>query len=158
MKPVGGYRRYAIDGLLRPYSALPNWLTQRAVPGDDAPCAGTDLDSGRPQPDYRLEKRLGQFSATTPKASLVRWGSYFSHEEKLSLYTDCWRDRFSQTDTADLIAGAYDEAHASSLLDRTLYADHATYLSGDLLPENRPNDRPLTPWKPVRLFLTVVMG
>ena len=131
---LAGYRRYAIDGLLRPYSALPNWLTQSAVPA---------MMRHVPEPSWIPEdrnpitglKRLGQFSATTPKASLVRWGSYFSHEEKLSLYTDCWRDRFSQTDTADWIAGAYDEAHASNLLDRTLYADHVTYLSGDLLPK-----------------------
>jgi asparagine synthase (glutamine-hydrolysing) len=131
---LAGYRRYAIDGLLRPYSALPNWLTQRAVPA---------MMRFVPEPSWIPEdrnaitglKRLGQFSATTPKASLIRWGSYFSHEEKLSLYTDCWRDRFSQTDTADWIAGAYDEAHASSLLDRTLHADHVTYLSGDLLPK-----------------------
>ncbi len=129
---LAGYRRYAIDSFLRPYSALPTWLTQRAVPA---------MMRFVPEPTWIPEdrnavtglKRLGQFSATTPKASLVRWGSYFSHEEKLSLYADCWRDKFSQTDTADWIAGAYDEAHATSLLDRTLYADHVTYLSGDLL-------------------------
>jgi asparagine synthase (glutamine-hydrolysing) len=131
---LAGYRRYAIDGFLRPYSALPNWLTQSVVPA---------MMRFVPEPSWIPEdrnaitglKRLGQFSATTPKASLVRWGSYFSHEEKLSLYTDSWRDRFAQTDTADWIAGAYDEAHASSLLDRTLHADHVTYLSGDLLPK-----------------------
>lgn len=131
---LAGYRRYAFDGLLRPYSALPDWLTQRAVPA---------MMRHVPEPTWIPEdrnpitglKRLRQFSATTPKASLVRWGSYFSHEEKLSLYTDCWRDKFSHTDTADWIAAAYDEAHASNSLDRTLYADHVTYLSGDLLPK-----------------------
>jgi asparagine synthase (glutamine-hydrolysing) len=131
---LAGYRRYAIDGLLRPYSALPSWVTQRAVPA---------MMRFVPEPTWIPEdrnpvtglKRLGQFSATTPKASMVRWGSYFSHEEKLSLYTDCWREKFLQTDTADWIAAAYDEGHASSLLDRTLYADHVTYLSGDLLPK-----------------------
>ena len=131
---LAGYRRYAIDGLLRPYSALPTWLTQRAVPA---------VMRLVPEPAWIPEdrnaitglKRLGQFSATTPKASLVRWGSYFSHEEKLSLYTDRWREKFFRTDTADWIAGAFDEAHASSLLDRTLHADHVTYLSGDLLPK-----------------------
>src|SRR4029434_10481520 len=105
---------------LRRYSALPKWLTQRAVP------AVMDLV---PEPTWIPEdrnpitglERLGQFSATTPKASLVRWGSYFSHEEKLSLYADYWRDKFLHTDTADWVAAAYDEAHASSLLDRTLY-------------------------------------
>jgi asparagine synthase (glutamine-hydrolysing) len=131
---LAGYRRYAIDGLLRPYSALPSWLTQRAVPA---------LMRYVPEPSWIPEdrnaitglKRLGQFSATTPKASLVRWGSYFSHEEKLELYTDCWRDKLSEVDTADWIAGAYDEACASSMLDRTLHADHVTYLSGDLMPK-----------------------
>jgi asparagine synthase (glutamine-hydrolysing) len=131
---LAGYRRYAIDGLLRPYSALPGWLTQRAVPA---------MMRYVPEPSWIPEdrnaitglKRLGQFSATTPKASLVRWGSYFTHDDKLSLYTDCWRDQFSHIDTADWIANAYDEACASSLLDRTLYADHVTYLSGDLLPK-----------------------
>ncbi len=131
---LAGYRRYAVDGLLRRYSALPSWVTQRAVPA---------MMRFVPEPSWIPEdrnpitglKRLGQFSATTPKASLVRWGSYFTHEEKLSLYTACWREKFSRTDTADWIAGAYDEAHASSLLDRTLYADHVSYLSGDLLPK-----------------------
>jgi asparagine synthase (glutamine-hydrolysing) len=131
---LAGYRRYAIDGLLRPYSALPAWVTQRAVPA---------MMRHVPEPTWIPEdrnpvtglKRLGQFSRTSPKASLVRWGSYFSQEEKLSLYTECLRDRFLQTDSADWLAAAYDEAHASSLLDRTLYVDHVTYLSGDLLPK-----------------------
>jgi asparagine synthase (glutamine-hydrolysing) len=131
---LGGYRRYAMDGLLRPYSALPAWLTQRAIPA---------MMRLVPEPSWIPEdrnvitglKRLGQFSATTPKASLVRWGSYFSHEEKLSLYTDHWCDTFANVDTSDWIAGAYDEANASSPLERTLYADHVTYLSGDLLPK-----------------------
>ena len=131
---LAGYRRYAIDGLLRPYSALPNWITQSAMPA---------VMRYVPEPSWIPEdrnpitglKRLGQFSATTPKASLVRWGSYFSQEEKLSLYAGSWRDRFAQEDTADWIAQAYDEAHAQDLLDRTLHADHVTYLSGDLLPK-----------------------
>jgi asparagine synthase (glutamine-hydrolysing) len=80
-------------------------------------------------------KRLGQFSAVTPKASLVRWGSYFSHEDKLALYADRWRGELAAIQTADWIAAAYDEARASSRLDRTLHADHVTYLAGDLLPK-----------------------
>ncbi len=131
---LAGYRRYALDGLLKPYTALPSWITQGAVPA---------MMRCVPEPSWIPEdrnpitglKRLGQFSATTPKASLVRWGSYFTHDDKLALYTDRWRDEFAQIDTADWIARAYDEAHASSLLDRTLYADHLTYLSGDLLPK-----------------------
>ena len=131
---LAGYRRYAVDGLLRPYAALPAWITQRAVP------AATAI---LPEPAWIPEdrnlitglKRLGQFSSTTPKASLVRWGSYFTHNQKLALYTENWRDRFAAVDTADWIAAAYDEAQASTFLDRTLHADHVAYLAGDLLPK-----------------------
>lgn len=131
---LAGYQRYALDGLLRPYAALPPWLTQRAIP---------TLTALLPDPAWLPEdrnplaglKRLGQFCAVTDKASLVRWGSYFSHGEKLSLYQDRWREDFSGVDTAEWIASAYDEAQAESRLDRTLHADHVTYLSGDLLPK-----------------------
>jgi asparagine synthase (glutamine-hydrolysing) len=131
---LAGYRRYAIDSLLRPYAALPGWITQGAVPA---------VMRYLPEPSWIPEdrnpitglKRLGQFSAITPKASLVRWGSYFSHDDKLALYSNRWRDELAGTDTSDWIAAAYDQAHASSQLDRTIYADHVTYLSGDLLPK-----------------------
>ena len=131
---LAGYTRYALDGWLRPYAALPAWFTQRAVPA---------FARWLPEPGWLPEdrnpmtglKRLGQFSAITPKASLVRWGSYFSHADKLALYTDRWRDELARVQTADWIAAAYDQARAASLLDRTLYADHVTYLAGDLLPK-----------------------
>ncbi|MGE4095373.1 MAG: asparagine synthase (glutamine-hydrolyzing) [Candidatus Binatia bacterium] len=131
---LAGYSRYAFDKFFRFYSVLPVWFTQRLVPS---------LTGWLPEPTWLPEdrnpvsglKRLGQVSATTPKASLVRWGSYFPHEEKLALYTDRWRDEFSGVDTAEWVAAAYDEACAMNLLDRTLYADHVTYLAGDLLPK-----------------------
>src|SRR5206468_6417205 len=80
-------------------------------------------------------KRLGQFSAVTHKASLARWGSYFSDAQKWALYTDEWREAIGSVASAGWIAAAYDQARASSPLDRTLYADHVTYLAGDLLPK-----------------------
>lgn len=131
---LAGYRRYALDGLLQPYAMLPSAITQRAVPALTAllPDAGWMPEDRNPITGI---KRLGQFSAVTPKASLVRWGSYFSHNEKLGLYSDRWRDTFANVNTAEWIAGAYDEALAADRLDRTLYADHVTYLAGDLLPK-----------------------
>ena len=131
---LAGYRRYVLDGWLRPYAALPNWVTQRMVPAAAALI---------PEPWWLPEdrnpitgfKRLGQFSAVTHKASLVRWGSYFSHAEKLALYKPDWHAELARNDSAEWIARAYDGARASSLLDRTLAADHATYLAGDLLPK-----------------------
>lgn len=131
---LAGYRRYALDGLLRPYASLPAWITRRAVP---ATIGWLPDPAWIPEDRSPLTglKRLAQWSATTPKASLVRWGSYFSHDDKLALYADCWRDALANVDTADLIAAAYDEARAASHLDRTLHADHVTYLAGDLLPK-----------------------
>lgn len=132
---VAGYRRYALDGLMQPYAGLPSWLTQRVVPS---------IADHIPEPAWIPEdrnpitglKRLGQFSATTPKASLVRWGSYFTHDDKLALYTDRWREELSVTYTADWIANAYDQAVANTLLDATLRADQVTYLAGDLLQKS----------------------
>ena len=92
------------------------------------------MDSGRPKSNY-WAKKAGAVFRHDAESFINRLGLVLFTSRKLSLYTDCWRDRFLHTDTADWIAGAYDEAHASSLLDRTLYADHVTYLSGDLLPK-----------------------
>ncbi len=131
---LAGYLRYSLDGRLRLYAALPTWLTRRAVP---AAAAWLPEPAWVPEDMNLLTglKRLGQFSAVTPKASLVRWGSYFGHREKTDLYSDRWRDELSGVETAALVAARYDEAHASTVLDRTLYADHVTYLAGDLLPK-----------------------
>ena len=131
---MAGYRRYALDRLLKPYANLPDWITQKAFP------AGV---SYLPEPGWIPEdrnpltglKRLGQFSSTTEKASLVRWGSYFNHEDKLAIYHDNWREELSGEYTENLLAMAYDQANADSFLDRTLYTDQVTYLSGDLLPK-----------------------
>lgn len=131
---LAGYRRYVLDGWLRPYAAMPTWFTQQLVPA-----AAARL----PEPWWLPEdsnpitgiKRLSQFSAVSHKASLVRWGSYFNHAEKMELYTPAWRNVLADTNTVDVISRAFDSAHASSLLDRTLNADHITYLAGDLLPK-----------------------
>ncbi|MFH1636403.1 MAG: asparagine synthase (glutamine-hydrolyzing), partial [Chloroflexota bacterium] len=131
---LAGYRRYALDRFMRPYAALPTWFTQHAVP------AMTRL---LPEPSWLPEdrnpitglKRLGHFSAVTHKASLVRWGSYFTHHDKMDLYTDKWRELFRNEKTENWIAAAYNQAQAANLLDSTLYADHVTYLAGDLLPK-----------------------
>ena len=133
-KSLAGYRRYAIDKLMRPYAALPGWLTQRFVPS---------LVANLPEPAWMPEdrnlvtglKRLGQFSSVSQKASLIRWGSYFSHEAKLSLYTDRLRESLVKTRTVTWLVKAYEQALAENLLDRTLHTDHVTYLAGDLLPK-----------------------
>ncbi len=131
---LAGYWRYVLDGLLKPYSLLPVWFAQRFMH-----CLTRLIpDMGEIPEDRNLLaglKRLDQFAAISPKASIIRWGSYFSQKDKMVLYTDRWRDEFTSVETADWIAAAYDEAQAKCRLDRTLYADHVTYLAGDLLPK-----------------------
>lgn len=131
---LAGYRRYALDAKLQAYAAIPGWLTQRLVPA---------IVSWLPEPASVPEdrnpitglKRLKQAYATTSKASIIRWGSYFTHEDKLALYTNGWHRDITHIETADWIGERFDAAKASGLLDRTLYADQVTYLSGDLLPK-----------------------
>ncbi|WP_129633113.1 asparagine synthase (glutamine-hydrolyzing) [Candidatus Oscillochloris fontis] len=131
---LAGYRRYVLDGWLRPYTLLPHVVTQRLVPSLAALIPEIWWLPEDRNPITGI-KRLGQFAAVSHKASLVRWGSYFSQREKLGLYTEQWRDQLASIDTADWLAVAYDQARARSLLDRTLAADHVTYLAGDLLPK-----------------------
>ena len=131
---LAGYSRYVLDRLLQPYLALPAWLTQRVVPAflDVLPEPANLPEDRNP---FTGLKRLAQVASETPKASLVRWGSYFSHSQKMALYTDRWRDELQDIKTADLVAAFHDTAAATSSLDRTLSADHETYLQGDLLPK-----------------------
>jgi len=131
---LAGYPRYGLDGILAPYAWLPKALTTRAMPWLAEQLAQSGLKSS----DHRwiaALRRLERFARTSPKASLVRWGSYFNHEDKLALYSPEMSDRFQFEDTAELLAEFYDQANAHSRLDRTLYADHQTYLAGDLLPK-----------------------
>ena len=131
---LAGYQRYALDSKLRFYASMPAWLTQRFVP---AALSWLPEPSSLPEDRNPMTglKRLGQASATSHKASIIRWGSYFTHENKLKMYTNGWHQDITHIDTADWITERFDDANASSLLDRTLYADQVTYLSGDLLPK-----------------------
>lgn len=124
-----GYQRYWLDRLAAPYAALPDFLTQRVVPA----LAGLIPTSGdKPiETDWAAGlKRLAQVAAIDPRASLVRWGSYFSPQAA----RDLWRpDLLPDADPVALTARAFDTARADTFLDRTLAADWETYLAGDLL-------------------------
>jgi len=131
---LAGYQRYAVGPLFERWMALPTWITDGIVGN----LARLIPESGTTPEDRSVltgVKRLRQASRSNPKASILRWGSYFSHEDKLSLYADRWRDELSAVRTDEWIAAAYDAAAACSPLDRTLAADHVTYLAGDLLPK-----------------------
>jgi asparagine synthase (glutamine-hydrolysing) len=78
-------------------------------------------------------KRLEQLPQADERASLLRWGSYFSPQWKQRL----WRQDFLQTLNVNAaqhtLVTQFEAAPAGSFLDRTLYTDVTTYLPGDLL-------------------------
>ncbi len=127
-----GYSRYWLDPLANHYLKLPYWIIRGVVPGlahflperADQP-AGMSLVNGI--------KRLRQLPDIDRRASILRWGSYFTPAAKNTL----WRENLPSTtvilDAEAYLAQHFDEAHALSYLDRTLYTDVTTYLPGDLL-------------------------
>ncbi|MFZ5426617.1 MAG: asparagine synthase (glutamine-hydrolyzing) [Thermodesulfobacteriota bacterium] len=124
-----GYQRYWMDPLAELYCALPDLVTGRIVPA---------LLKALPEPkDIPIEKnpvaglkRLSQVAALSPRASILRWGSYFSPKAASEL----WRpDVRPYADPVLALSRAFDNAKASTFLDRTLAADLSTYLPGDLL-------------------------
>ncbi len=127
-----GYTRYWLDRLVGPYAALPRWITQKLTPA---------LVDRLPEPrQAAIEsnwvlglKRLAQVARTSPKASILRWGSYFDEPLKSRLYRPELAARLAAEDSAEVLAADFDAARAESFLDRTLAVDLAHYLCGDIL-------------------------
>jgi asparagine synthase (glutamine-hydrolysing) len=129
-----GYVRYGLDAYANAYGRLPPALTQDLVPA-----LLSLLPNALDRPGERNWgaglRRLAQAVRTTPKANVLRWGSYFSDPMKARL----WRPdvaaafRGTRAGTAEWLSDIFDQAAATSALDRTLYADTRAYLPGDLL-------------------------
>jgi asparagine synthase (glutamine-hydrolysing) len=122
-----GYQRYWLDPWATRYSLLPGWITTGLIPRmtrwlpdkSDRP-AGGSLINGL--------KRLEQITKIDPRASILRWGSYFSPEMKQTL----WREpRIDQAES--YLVGTFDHAPAKNFMDQTLSTDIHSYLPGDLL-------------------------
>ena len=129
---LAGYPRYWLDRYVRPYAALPHWLTQRLAPA---------LLDFLPEPEQTVIeanwvlglKRLAQVARISPRASILRWGSYFDEAMKSQLYSPELKTRLEGIDTAELLTADFDDARAESFLDRTLSVDLRNYLCGDIL-------------------------
>jgi asparagine synthase (glutamine-hydrolysing) len=124
-----GYQRYWLDPIANTYLRAPQFLTRDLIPSvasflpdnSDRP-VGQSLVNGL--------KRLHQLPEIDARASILRWGSYFSPRQRARL----WKKEFSfKADNAQsLLAETFDSAEGS-FLDKTLYTDLHTYLPGDLL-------------------------
>jgi asparagine synthase (glutamine-hydrolysing) len=129
---LAGYVRYWLDPWANAYLKLPRGLTRGLLPSlmrflpdrSDLP-VGHSLLNGL--------KRLGQLSEIDPRASILRWGSYFSPTQRRALWrNELWDETWAH-DAEDWLVPRFEALNGSGFLDRTLYTDIHTYLPGDLL-------------------------
>ena len=126
-----GYQRYWLDGFANLYARAPRFLTRGLVPSivrlfpdnEDRP-VGQSLVDGL--------KRLEQLPEIDSRASILRWGSYFSPRQRAALWKPELWQMFCADNAQSILAKQFDSAEGS-YLDRTLYTDLHTYLPGDLL-------------------------
>ncbi|MBC8508582.1 MAG: asparagine synthase (glutamine-hydrolyzing) [Anaerolineales bacterium] len=127
-----GYHRYWLDPWANRYAKLPVILTEKLVPAltrmlpnrKDSP-VGSNLVDGL--------KRLEQLASIDPRASILRWGSYFSPAWKADLWREEFRTQFGDRPAEIFLVNKFEEAFADSFMDRTLFTDIHSYLPGDLL-------------------------
>ncbi len=129
---MAGYTRYRMDGLANAYLRLPAWFTRGLIPGIAGNVrprfgkpAGTTWQDGL--------KRLANLPQTSPEASILRWGSYFSAQQKCALWRPEISTKLNHLSAEAYLVGLYCAAPAEERLDRTLYIDMLGYLAGGLL-------------------------
>lgn len=126
-----GYQRYSLDPLANLYLKAPRFLTESLFP---ALVRQFPDSSDQPTGQNMLNglKRLEQLPRIDRRASILRWGSYFSPWQRQML----WRKEHWQNmcpENAQAFLAEIFERSEGSFLDRTLSTDVHTYLPGDLL-------------------------
>ena len=126
-----GYQRYWLDPLANAYLRGPRFLTHglfpnfaRFLPDRTGRPVGQSLISGL--------KRLEQLAHIDKRASILRWGSYFSPWQRQALWKQEYWQNFYAANAENLLSDYFDKTDGS-FLDCTLYTDLHSYLPGDLL-------------------------
>jgi len=127
-----GYHRYWLDLWANHYAKLPGILTKNLFPAiarilpnrKDSPVGASLIDG---------LKRLEQLAVIDPRASILRWGSYFSSAWKAKLWQADFHAQFGDRPAETYLIDKFEGAFADSFMDRTLFADIHSYLPGDLL-------------------------
>lgn len=130
---LAGYRLYTFDTLFRLFNSLPEFIRGKVPKAFDVIAKGFRHFNQKRY--YSKIIRLGELVKISQKAPQVLWRSYFSQDEKQSLFTDNFYEALDSIDTHESILEHFYSAQAISLMDRTLYTDMVTYLPGDLLPK-----------------------
>jgi asparagine synthase (glutamine-hydrolysing) len=127
-----GYQRHALDEWADAYLHLPGLITKKLVPAlahylpdqSDRP-VGSSFQNG--------VHRLEQLTQIDRRASILRWGSFFSPDQRRELWqAQLWQERQAYNAEEWLIE-RYEALPNRNRLDRTLHTDLETYLPGDLL-------------------------
>jgi asparagine synthase (glutamine-hydrolysing) len=127
-----GYVRYMLDPWANIYRRLPGLLTRRFVPAitqiipdrSDKP-TGHSITNGL--------NRLGQLAQIDHRASVLRWGSFFSPTHRTELWREEFFDSNQKNNAQNFLVEKFEALAEGGYLDRTLYSDINSYLPGDLL-------------------------
>lgn len=127
-----GYWRYWLDPWANRYTRLPGILSKKLIP------ALTELLPGRsdgPVGSNLIDglKRLEQLAAIDQRASILRWGSYFSPTWAGRLWRSELQPQLQANAAETFLVDKFGSALADSFMDRTLFTDIHSYLPGDLL-------------------------
>lgn len=127
-----GYQRYWLDPWADRYLRLPRILTRSLFPWI---VSRVPVRGNRPVgADWIVGlRRVAQLPGIDRRASILRWGSYFTPEQRCRLWQEQLQSKLSLDRPERLLVELYEQAPAASRLDRTLYADVHSYLPGDLL-------------------------
>ncbi|MEX1248619.1 MAG: asparagine synthase (glutamine-hydrolyzing) [Anaerolineales bacterium] len=127
-----GYQRYWLDAYADRYLRLPGLVTRNLMPA----LAGALPDRGDGPVGSSLSngiKRLPLLTEVDRRASLLRWGSYFSAQQKRKLWQPAAAATLDLARAEKTMTELYARAPARTRLDRTLYTDIKSYLAGCLL-------------------------
>lgn len=126
-----GYQRYGLDPWAKAYLRLPSFVTEKTVPWMAHKLR--DRSNGPTGQGFvNGLQRLGQFPEIDERASILRWGSYFSPAQRHALWKQEYWQGFCADNAQSVLIEEFEKA-SGSFLDRTLYTDLHTYLPGDLL-------------------------
>ncbi len=129
----GGYQRYYADPLADLYRLLPAALRHGLL---DRLTHLLPRGSGPVESSIPAALRHLTRAADLPhSASVVRWGSFFTEDEKDDLYTPEMRAAVHAGPSSALLSESFARALADTRLDRTLSTDVQNYLPGALLPK-----------------------
>jgi len=129
-----GYQRYYADSLADGYRQVPSFLRKSFF---DRILHLLPVQADRPvEISYFSGLRQLTRAADMPhSASVIRWGTYFSEAEKLTLYNDDLLRVINAAPSDTILQESFRRAKAANRLDRTLYTDVSNYLPGALLPK-----------------------